>query len=141
MLIDQDFKVEGASQTQDKTSHTIDFVYRPLESKEWRPQSFTIKFKPEIVSPDGNGTTKQRFTTVQPVLDIKLPNKSKFVFDAKYYRENDKCGCTNYLTYTFKNSLEWNIPGIQTLLKPSYTFERKNDRIDAPTDEKKTTLH
>jgi len=108
-----------------------------LESKDWRPQSFTIQFKPEIVSPDGNGTTKQRFTTIQPVLDIKLPNNSKFVFDAKYYREIDKCGCTNYLTYTFKNSLEWNIPGIQTILKPSYTFERKNDRIDAPTDEKK----
>ena len=40
--IGRNFKVEGASQTQDKTSHTIDLVYRPSETKEWRPQSFTI---------------------------------------------------------------------------------------------------
>jgi len=135
--IGRTFKVEGASQTRDKTSHTIDFVYKPLESKVWLPQSFTIKFKPEIVSPDSTGETKQRFTTVQPVLDIKLPNNSKFVFDSKYYREFDKCGCTNYTTFTFKNSLEYNIPGIQTIIKPTYTFERKNDMIAAPTDEKK----
>jgi hypothetical protein len=108
-----------------------------LEAKEWHPQSFTVQFKPEIVSPDSNGPTKQRFTTVQPVLDIKLPKNSKFVFDSKYYREIDKCGCTDYRTYTFKNSLEYNLDALQTVLKPTYTFERKNDLILAPTDEKK----
>jgi len=135
--IGRSFKVEGASQTQDKTSHTIDYIYRPVESKVWHPQSFTVKFKPETVSPDGNGSTKQKFLTVQPVLDIKLPANSKFVFDAKYYREFDKCGCTNYRTFTFKNSLEYNFDAINTVIKPSYTFERKDDMIAAPTDEKK----
>jgi len=135
--IGRSFKVEGASQTKDKTSHTIDFAYQPVEKKVWFLQSQTIQFKPEAVSPDGNGTTKQKFITVQTVTDIKLPSDSKFIFDSKYYREFDKCGCTNYRTFTFKNSFELDFKTIKTKIKPSYTFERKDDMIDAPTDEKK----
>ncbi len=134
--IGRNFKVEGASQTQDKTSHTIDFIYRPKDPKMWLPSSHSIQFKPEIVSPDGGGDSKIRYTTVQSVTDFKLPQDSKFIFDYKYYREIDKCDCTNYQTMTFKNSLEYNLAAINTKLKPSYTFERKDDRIASPTDEK-----
>ena len=135
--IGRNFKVEGASQTQDKTSHTIDLIYKPKNPRTWFPSSQTIKFKPEIVSPDGGGTTKQRFTTVQSVTDFKLPQDSKFIFDYKHYREIDKCVCTDYLTTTIKSSLEYNLKSIQTKIKPSYTFERKDDKVLSPTDEKK----
>ena len=135
--IGRNFKVEGASQTQDKTSHTIDLIYKPKNPRIWFPSSQTIRFKPEIVSHDGGGTTKQRFTTVQSITDFKLPQNSKFIFDYKYYREIDKCDCTNYLTTTIKSSLEYNLKSIQTKIKPSYTFERKDDRAGSPTDEKK----
>ena len=135
--VGRNFKVEGASQTRDKTSHTIDFIYKPKKPKIWFPSNHSIRFKPEIVSPDGGGTTKQRFTTVQSITDFKLPQDSKFIFDYKYYREIDKCVCTNYLTTTIKSKLEYNLKSIQTKIKPSYTFERKDDKVLSPTDEKK----
>ncbi|MCK5178006.1 MAG: hypothetical protein KAR32_00620 [Candidatus Omnitrophica bacterium] len=135
--IGRNFKVEGASQTQDKTSHTINLIYKPKSPKVWFPSSHTIKFKPEIVSPDGGGTSKARYTTVQSVTDFKLPQDSKFTFDYKYYREIDKCDCTNYLTTTIKSRLEYNLKSIQTKIKPSYTFERKDDMVASSTDEKK----
>ncbi|MBN1869549.1 MAG: hypothetical protein JW847_03115 [Candidatus Omnitrophica bacterium] len=134
--IGRNFKVEGASQTRDKTSHTIDFIYKPKDPKMWFPISQTIQFKPEIVSPDGGGTSKARYTTIQSVTDFKLPQDSKFTFDYKYYREIDKCDCTNYKTITIKNALEYNLKSVQTKIKPSYTFERKDDMVAAPTDEK-----
>jgi tetratricopeptide (TPR) repeat protein len=134
--IGRNFKVEGASQTQDKTSHTIDFIYKPKNPRMWFPSSHSIQFKPEIVSPDGGGESKIRYSTVQSVTDFKLPQDSKFIFDYKYYHEIDKCDCTNYQTMTFKNSFEYNLNFIQTKLKPSYTFERKDDMVLSPTDEK-----
>lgn len=135
--IGKNFKVEGASQTQDKLSHTFDWEYKPQKPKTWSIQSQTLQFKPEKVSPRGHGDTKKIYRTIQSVTDVKLPQDAKYIVDCKYYYEWDKCECTEYKTLTFKYSLEWPIQGLNTTIKPSYSFERKNDLIAAPTDEKK----
>jgi len=135
--IGRNFKVEGASQTQDKMTHDLSWVYKPKAPKTWFIQSQTFKLKPEIQSHDGEGETKKRYRTFQSITDFKLPKDAKYTFDYKYYRENDKCGCTDYRTLTLKNSLDCKIPWLDLTFKPSYTYERKDDRVASPTDEVK----
>jgi len=134
--IERNFKVAGASQTRDKLSHTMDLTYKPQNPKTWFVQSQTLQFKPEISGQDG-GAEKKRYKTFQSVTEFKLPQDAKYTFDYKYYRELDKCLCSDYSTITCKNSMEWTIPGIDTTIKPSYTFERKDDMLASATDDKK----
>ena len=136
--IGRNFKVEGASQTQDKLTHSIEFAYKPLSPKTWLIKSQTFTYKPDFLGQDGGGDSKKYYETFQSVTEIKLPKDAKYTLDYKYYLENDKCDCSDYRTLTFKNSLECNFPSIKTKIKPSYTFERKDDNIASPTDEKKS---
>lgn len=135
--VGKNFKVEGASQTQDKITHTANWVYKPKDPKTWSIQSQTFKWKPEGTNLDGGSEDSKYYRTFQSVTDVKLPQNAKFTSDYKYYKEKDKCGCSGYKTLTFKNSLDWTIAGLKTTLKPSYTFERKDDMATSPTDEKK----
>lgn len=137
--IKKNFEVEGAYQTADKISHTISYQYNPSNPKTWDIKSLTLQFKPEETNFLGGGSTKQRYRTFQPVISFKLPQDAKLTSDYKYYREYDKCDCTNYRTRTLKTDLDWEIPGLKTTVKPAYTFERKDDRIVLATDEKAKT--
>ncbi|MFC1510550.1 tetratricopeptide repeat protein [Candidatus Omnitrophota bacterium] len=135
--IGRNFKVEGASQTQDKITHSMDLVYKPQKPRTWLIQSQTFKYKPEQTNPDGGGSSKKQINTFQSISEFKLPQDAKYTFDYKSYREKDKCDCSNYSTITIKNSLDLKIPKWKTTFKPSYTFERKNDIIPSATDEVK----
>jgi len=135
--IGRNFQVEGASQTKDKVTHELDFVYKPQKIKVWYPSAFSVKFKPETTGRDGDGSTKKHFRTFQTVTDFKLPQDAKYTYDYKYYWEKDKCGCSYYRTVTHKHNLNWYVPFLKTTLKPQYTFERKDDLVNSPTDEKR----
>ena len=133
--IGNNFKVEGAYQTEDKLTHTINAQYKNAKPKAWSIDSITIKFQPEIYNFTGGGENKKKDRTFQPVMTIRLPEDAKLTFDYKYYREYDKCNCSNYRTRTLKSGLDWEIKKIKTTFKPSYTSERKDDRVPAATDE------
>ncbi len=137
--IGRNFKVEGASQTQNKMTHALDVVYKPQKPRTWFISSQTFKFKPERTNLDGLANDKKSYMTYQSVTDFKLPQDAKYTLDCKYYREKDKCFCADYKTITVKNSLDWTIKGTKTKIKPSYTFERKDDLLASgqATDEKK----
>lgn len=134
--IRKDFKVEGAYQTEDKISHTINAQYQPSNPQTWDIKALSLKFQPEESNFRGNGPTKKKYRTFQPVISFKLPQDAKLGFDYKYYREYDKCLCSTYRTRTFKTNLDWEIEKLKTTVKPEYTFERKDDRVASPTDEK-----
>ena len=138
--IGRNFEVEGAYQTADKLSRAFDFKYTPSSPKTWRVQSLTVSLKPEETNFTGDGADKKHYRTFQTVTDFKLPQDAKYTIDWKYYREHDKCDCTNYRTRTLKNSLDWDIPWIKTSFKPSFVFERKDDKVPSATDEKKKEL-
>jgi len=136
-LIERNFEVEGASQTEDKLTHEMELEYKPKNPKNWLIKEQTFKFKPEILDRDGSETDKKHYRTFQSITDFKLPQDAEYTFDYKYYRERDKCDCADYRTITTKNSLDWDIEGWKTSIKPEYTFERKNDMLASATDEKK----
>jgi tetratricopeptide (TPR) repeat protein len=135
-FIGNNYKVEGAYQTEDKLSRTLSAEYKPAQPKTWNISSLTLKFQPEETNPAGTGENLKKYKTFQPVLSLKLPQDAKLNFDYKYYREYDKCSCSNYRTRTLKQELEWEIKPAKTTIKPAFTFERKDDRISAATDEK-----
>ncbi len=138
--VERNFKVEGASQTEDKISHTFDIQYKPLNPDPWSLKSFAIKYKPEQTNFQGGGSAKKTYRTLQPIASFKLPQDASYTIDYKFYSEHDKCGCTNYKTTTLKNSIDWEIKPFKTTFKPSYTFERKDDFTDSETDEKREEL-
>jgi len=136
-LIERNFEVEGASQTEDKLTHDMELEYKPKDPKNWALKEQTFTFKPEVLDQNGSETDKKYYRTFQSVTDFKLPQDAEYTIDYKYYREKDKCDCTDYKTVTIKNSLDWDIEGLNTTIKPEYVFERKNDMLASPTDEKK----
>ncbi|MCP4652288.1 MAG: hypothetical protein GY858_02740 [Candidatus Omnitrophica bacterium] len=140
--VEKSFKVEGAYQTEDKLSHIINAQFKPSEPKTWSLKSLSLKFQPEETNFRGYGTSRKKYRTFQPVVDIKLPDDAKLTLDYKYYREYDKCVCSSYRTRKLKSAIEWEAKPIKTTFKPSYTFERKDDRVAAATDEnlKETVL-
>lgn len=135
-VIGKNFKVEGAYQTEDKLSRTITTKYTAANPKAWRIKSVNMKFMPEETNYTGNFDSRKTYKTFQPVTSFQLPQNAKLTVDYKYYRELDKCNCSNYRTRTVKTDLDWEIKNTKTTVKPSYTFERKDDRIDSATDEK-----
>lgn len=135
--IGKNFKVEGAYQTEDRLTREISLRYQPLKPKPWSLKALSIKYTPEVDNYTGGGDSKRHYATFQSTIDIQLPQNAKYVYDYKYYSQVDKCDCNRYTTVTLTNSLDWEIKSLKTTIKPKYTFERKNDMIAAPTDEKK----
>ncbi|MFT5388230.1 MAG: hypothetical protein ACI9E5_001366, partial [Candidatus Omnitrophota bacterium] len=135
--IGRNFEIEGASQTQDKITHEFDLIYNPRDPKTWSLKTQTFTIKPEITGANGGGATKKQYRTFQSVSTFLLPQDATYIFDYKYYRERDKCGCSDYLTRTYDHAFNWLMPKFKTTFKPGYSFERKNDITASATDEKK----
>jgi tetratricopeptide (TPR) repeat protein len=135
--IGTNYEVEGAYQTEDKITHTWTAKYSAPRSNPWTIRSIDLKLEPAKTNLPGSDTTSKRYLTFQPKVSFTLPQEVKLSFDYKYYDEDWTCWCTRYRTRTLKTDLEYEWKKIKTTFKPSYTFERKDDRVASPTDEEK----
>lgn len=135
--IGTNFKVEGAYQTQDKITHTMVTKYSAPKNIPWRIRSIDVKFEPARTNlPESGTTTTTYYRTLQPKISFNLPKEAKLSFDYKWYFERSTCECTYYRTETLKTDFEYECKPIKTTFKPSYTFERKDELVASPTDEK-----
>ncbi|MFC1621331.1 tetratricopeptide repeat protein, partial [Candidatus Omnitrophota bacterium] len=135
--IGTNYEVEGAFQTADKKTQTWAVKYSAPKIKTWYVRSIDIKYEPARVNLSSSDETNKLYLTFQPKISFTLPQDAKLSFDYKYYDENQSCRCTKYRSRTLKTELEYDHEGSKTTFKPSYTFERKDDRVASPTDEKK----
>ncbi|MFH0790465.1 MAG: tetratricopeptide repeat protein [Candidatus Omnitrophota bacterium] len=135
--IGKNFKVEGAYQTEDKITHTWSTKYSAAKNVPWSIRSFDYKFEPAHTNIQKRGdNTRSYYNTMQPKISFNLPQDAKVSLDYKYYYEMNTCDCTRYQTNTLKTDVEYEYKPLKTTLKPAYTFERKDDLVASPTDEK-----
>lgn len=130
------FKVEGAYQTQDKITQTLVTKYSAPKNIPWRIRSIDVKYEPARTNLPKSGPDTVFYKTLQPKISFNLPKDAKISFDYKWYFEDHSCKCTFYRTQTLKTEFEYECKPIKTTFKPSFTFERKDDRVASPTDEK-----
>ncbi|MBU1853140.1 MAG: tetratricopeptide repeat protein, partial [Candidatus Omnitrophica bacterium] len=135
--IGTNYEVEGAFQTADKITQTWTAKYSAPKTIPWTVRSIDIKYEPARVNLSSSDETNKLYLTFQPKISFTLPQDAKLSFDYKYYDEDQSCRCTEYRTRTLKTELEYEHKPYKTTFKPSYTFERKDDRVASPTDEKK----
>ncbi|MFC1631931.1 tetratricopeptide repeat protein [Candidatus Omnitrophota bacterium] len=131
------YEVEGGYQTPDKLTQTWTGKYAAPQTKPWTVRSINLKVEPARVNLSKSNETSKDYLTFQPKISFTLPQDAKLSFDYKFYHEQQSCVCTEYKTRTLKTELEYEHEASKTTFKPSFTFERKDDRVAAPTDEKK----
>jgi hypothetical protein len=134
--IGHNFKVEGAYQTEDKITHTFTTKYTPSKSQPWSIRSFDLKLEPARTNLNGGSDQTKYYNTAQPKISFTLPQDTKLSFDYKNYQEHWASCCTNYRTNTLATDLDYEYKPWKLTFKPGYTFERKDDRVASPTDEK-----
>ncbi|MFC1624217.1 hypothetical protein ACFL28_02725 [Candidatus Omnitrophota bacterium] len=135
--VGSNYELEGAYQTADKLTQTWTAKYAAPETKAWTVRSVDLKLEPARENLSSRDVTSKNYLTFQPKISFTLPEDMKLSFDYKYYDEDHSCWCTEYRTRTLKTQLEYEHEASKTTFKPTYTFERKDDRVASPTDEEK----
>lgn len=139
--IGKNYEVEGAYQTEDKITHTLTSKFSQSKNTPWSIRSIDLKYEPAHTNlHKSSDASRTYYRTFQPKVSLNLPQEAKLSFDYKWYYERDTCNCTRYKTNTLVTDLEYEYKPIKTTIKPSYTFERKDDLVTSPTDEKKKEL-
>ncbi|MFC1508208.1 tetratricopeptide repeat protein [Candidatus Omnitrophota bacterium] len=135
--IGSSYEVAGAFQTADKITETWTVKYAAPKTDPWTVRSIDLKYEPARVNLTSHDVTNKLYLTFQPKISFTLPQDMKLSFDYKYYDEDQSCWCTEYRTRTLKSELEYEHKASKTTFTPSYTFERKDDRVASSTDEEK----